>query len=242
MADEKDTAQTEAQEKESEKSQNNNDKSKNESVALNSFYGVKAGMTRIFDKDGVQIPVTVVKLIPNHITQVKNLDKDGYLAYQVGFGEKRENLISKPLKGHLAKSKVGQQLSRFYEIKVDEASPEALGKEVSIDEFSPNTNVDVTGTSKGKGFQGVIKRYNFSGGPASHGSKLHRSTGSVGNGATPGKIRKNRKMPGHMGSEKVTVQNLKVVKVDKDKGYMLLRGAVPGSKNSFVRISKAIKG
>lgn len=210
-------------------------------VNLSSFYGIKAGMTRIFDDAGNHVPVTVIKLEPNYITQVKTADKDGYEAYQVGYYEKREKLVNKATKGRLAKAGVKPALTRFAEVKADSVDAGALGKEVSIEDFAASTIVDVTGKSKGKGFQGVIKRYNFSGGPMSHGSKFHRTTGSIGNRATPGKVWKNKKMPGHMGCEIKTVQNLEVVEVNKDKGYMLIRGSVPGSKNSWVKISKAVK-
>ncbi len=211
------------------------------SVALSGFYGVKAGMTRIFDDTGNNVPVTVIKLVPNFITQVKTLDKDGYEAYQVGYGEKREKLLTKPTKGILAKAKVKKNLTHFSEVKVGEVDPANLGKEISLENFPSSTFVDVTGTSKGKGFQGVIKRWNFAQGPLSHGSKFHRTGGSIGNRATPGRVWKNKKMPGHMGVAKRTVQNLQVVEVNQEKGYLLIKGSVPGAKNSFVRINKAIK-
>lgn len=220
---------------------NTSNESATNSVDLNSFYGIKAGMTRIFDEAGNHVPVTVIKLEPNYITQVKTQETDGYEAYQVGYYAKREKLVNKPTKGRLAKASVKENLTKFAEIKADAIDASALGKEVSLGAFGPATFVDVTGKSKGKGFQGVIKRYNFAGGPASHGSKFHRTTGSIGNRATPGRVWKNKKMPGHMGCEVKTVQNLQVVEVNADKGYMLIRGSIPGSKNSWVRISKAVK-
>lgn len=210
-------------------------------VELSSFYGIKAGMTRIFDEEGNHIPVTVIKLETNYITQVKTEEKDGYEAYQVGYQAKREKLVNKPTKGRLAKASIKPALTKFSEVKFDGAAADALGKEVSLSAFAPATMVDVTGKSKGKGFQGVIKRYNFAGGPSTHGSKFHRTTGSIGNRATPGRVWKNKKMPGHMGCEVKTVQNLQVVEVNNEKGYMLIRGSVPGSKNSWVKISKAVK-
>ena len=213
----------------------------NSKVQMNVIYGQKAGMTRIFDEAGNHVPVTVVKLIPNFITQVKTADKDGYEAYQVGYYEKRESLVNKPTKGHLKKAGVDTNLVRFAEVKAEGVDAANLGAEISLESFAPANYVDVTATSKGKGFQGVIKRYGFSGGPMSHGSKFHRTTGSIGNRATPGKVFKNKKMPGHMGDKKVTIQNIKIVEVNEDKGYMLLKGSVPGSKNSFVRVAKAIK-
>ena len=213
----------------------------NKAVQLPTFYGQKAGMTQIYDESGNHVPVTVIKLIPNYVSQVKTQDKDGYEAYQVAYGEKREKLVTKPLKGHLKKAKIDKAFSKFAEVKATGASEESLGQELSLTDFTPSTYVDITGVSKGKGTQGVIKRYNFSGGPASHGSTFHRAPGSVGMSATPGHIFKQKKMPGRMGNEKVTVQNLQVVEVNETKGYMLIKGSVPGSKNGFVRISKAIK-
>lgn len=208
---------------------------------LNVIYGQKAGMTRIFDESGNHIPVTVVKLIPNYITQVKTADKDGYEAYQVGFYTKREKLVNKPTKGHLKKAGVDANLVRFAEVKTAGVDAANLGNEVSLEAFPPATYVDVTSTSKGKGMQGVMKRWNFQGGPGAHGSKFHRAPGSIGMCATPSRVFKNKKMPGHMGSETVTIQNLKIVEVNEDKGYMLIKGSVPGAKNGFVRVAKAIK-
>jgi large subunit ribosomal protein L3 len=210
-------------------------------IALDAVYGVKAGMTRVFDENGNHIPVTVVKIIPNLITQVKTTDKDGYNAYQVGYGEKREALLNKPNKGILAKAGVSQNVTNFSEIKSDAVDAANLGKEISIDQFKAGTYVDVTGESKGKGFAGVMKRYNFRGGPGSHGSHFHRRVGSIGNRATPGRVFKNKKMPGHMGTDNKTIQNIVVVEANLEKGYLLLKGSVPGAKEGFIRISKALK-
>lgn len=211
------------------------------SIDLASFYGVKAGMTRIFDESGNHVPVTVVKLIPNIVTQVKTVEVDGYEAYQVGYGEKREKLVKKPIKGHLKKATVKANLTKFAEIKNETVSADDLGKEISLGKFAPENYVDVTGVTKGKGFQGVMKKYNFAGGPAAHGSHFHRTTGSIGNRATPGRVFKLKKMPGHMGAVQQTTQNIKIVEVNTEKGYMLLKGSVPGSKNGFIRIAKALK-
>ena len=200
------------------------------SLELPAFYGIKAGMTRIFGKNGNHIPVTVIKLISNKITQVLTVERDGYEAYQVAYGEKRPKLINRPTKGHLGRAGVMENFSRFREIRVSDANADCLGKEVGVANFSPDTWVDVTGISKGKGFQGVIKRHNFSRGPMAHGSKFHRTGGSIGNRATPGKVWKNKKMPGRMGSVTKTVQNLKIVEVDQEKGYMLIRGRFLGAK------------
>ena len=210
-------------------------------IALNAVFGVKAGMTRVFDENGNHVPVTVVKIITNLITQVKTTDKDGYNAYQVGYGEKREALLNKPNKGILAKAGVSQNVTHFTEIKTDSVEAANLGKEVDFETFGPGTYVDVTGESKGKGFAGVMKRYNFRGGPASHGSHFHRRVGSIGNRATPGRVFRGKKMPGHMGVDQKTVQNMVVVEVNLAKGYLLLRGSVPGGKNGFIKIAKALK-
>lgn len=210
-------------------------------VSLPAFYGVKAGMTRIFDKNGNHVPVTVVKLIPNVISQVKTLEKDGYTAYQIAYNEKREALLNTPEKGHLKKANIEKAFSELAEIKVSEVSADALGKETSIDDFAVSTYVDVTAPSKGKGFTGVMQRYNFSGGPATHGSYFHRRPGSIGCRATPARVWKEKKMPGHMGVETTTVQNIQVVEVNQEAGYMLVKGSIPGSKNGFVKIAKAIK-
>lgn len=210
-------------------------------IALDAVFGVKAGMTRIFDENGNHIPVTVIKIIPNLITQVKTDAKDGYNAYQVGFGEKREALLNKPNKGILAKAGVSQNVTHFAEIKSDAVDASNLGKEIDFEVFTPGAYVDVTGESKGKGFAGVMKRYNFRGGPASHGSHFHRRVGSIGNRATPGRVFRGKKMPGHMGVDQKTVQNIVVVEVNQAKGYLLLKGSVPGGKEGFIRITKALK-
>jgi large subunit ribosomal protein L3 len=213
----------------------------NQKLELNAFYGQKAGMTRIFDKEGNHVPVTVIKLIPNYVTQVKTKAADGYEAYQLGYYQKRDKLVTKAHLGKSKKAQLDKAVARFAEVKTDTTDASALGKQISVAGFTPSTYIDVTGISKGKGFQGVIKRHNFAGGPATHGSHLHRSTGSIGCSATPGRVYKQKKMPGHMGTDQKTVQNLMVVEVNEDKGYLLLKGAVPGPKNGFVRIAKALK-
>ena len=210
-------------------------------VSLPAFYGIKAGMTRIFDQNGNHVPVTVVKLIPNVISQVKTAEKDGYTAYQVAYNEKRESLITQPVKGQLKKANIEKSLSEFSEIAVDSVSTDALGKEASLELFPVATYVDVTGPSKGKGFAGVMKRYNFQGGPAAHGSHFHRRPGSIGCRATPARVFANKKMPGHLGVETSTVQNVQVVEVNHEAGYMLIKGSIPGSKNGFVKIMKSVK-
>ena len=222
-----------AEEQKVEKTSNNLD--------LNSIFAVKAGMTRFFDENGNHVPVTVVELIPNKVAQVKTPETDGYSAYQVAYYAKREKLINNPTKGHLKKAKIKESFKKFAEVKVDETDTAYLGKEVGLGAFSDDMFIDITGVTKGKGFQGVIKRHNFQGGPAAHGSKFNRSTGSIGNRATPGRVFKIKKMPGHMGVKKQTVQNLKIVKIEAEKGYMLVKGSVPGPTNGFIRISKARK-
>jgi large subunit ribosomal protein L3 len=210
-------------------------------VSLPAFYGIKAGMTRIFDSNGNHVPVTVVKLIPNVISQVKTAEKDGYTAYQVAYNEKRASLVTSPVKGHLKKAAIETTFSEFSEIKVDSVSADALGKEASLDQFPPATYIDVTAPSKGKGFAGVMKRYNFQGGPAAHGSHFHRRPGSIGCRATPARVFRNKKMPGHLGVEISTVQNIQVVEVNLEAGFMLVKGSIPGSKNGFVKIMKSVK-
>lgn len=210
-------------------------------VQLPTIIAVKAGMTRIFNENGEHVPVTVLKLIPNVISQVKTKEKDGYEAYQVAFAEKREKLITKPIKGHLKKANIEKNLVHCSEVRIDGVNAENLGREVSLGEFQANTYIDVTGISKGKGFAGVMKRFNFQGGPAAHGSHFHRRPGSIGCRATPARVFANKKLPGHMGVDRVTVQNLVVVEVNMEKGYMLVKGSIPGSKNGFVRVAKAIK-
>jgi large subunit ribosomal protein L3 len=210
-------------------------------VDLPVFYAQKAGMTRVFDESGKHVPVTVVKLIPNLISLVRTNEKDGYEAYQVAFGEKREKLGTKPVKGQLKKAGVDKFLTHFSEVKSSAVSTENLGKEVSIAGFAAKTAIDVTGTSKGKGFAGVMKRYNFGGAMATHGHKKPRSGGSIGQCATPAKVYKEKKMPGHMGVQTKTIQNLEVVELNEEQGYMLIKGSIPGGKNGFIKIAKALK-
>lgn len=211
------------------------------SIKIGALVGKKAGMTRIFDEKGNHIPVTVIELVSNKVSQVKTKEKDGYTSYQIAFNPKREVLVNKSIKGILAKASIEQNLTMFTEFKLDSVSSDNAGKSLDQLTFEPGAIIDVEGVSKGKGFAGVMKRYNFRGGPASHGSHFHRRVGSIGNRATPGRVFKNKKMPGHMGVEKCTVQNLQVVEVNQEKGYLLIKGSVPGSKNSYVKITKARK-
>lgn len=200
----------------------------------------KIGMTQIFNEDGVLTPVTVLKAGPCVVTQVKTVENDGYSAVQVGYGEIREVLVNKPKKGHFAKAGVDNK--RFVrEFKLDNAEEFQLGQEIKADVFEAGDKIDATATSKGKGFQGAIKRHGQSRGPMGHGSKFHRHAGSNGAASDPSKVFKGKKMPGQMGNVKVTVQNLEIVKVDTENNVILVKGAVPGPKKSLVVIREAVK-
>lgn len=204
-------------------------------------YGKKVGMTRVFDKDGKHQPVTVVQLYDTFVSQVKNKEKDQVDAYQLAFREKREKLINSPMKGILKKANISRFFSSFAQVRMEQVDPNALGKQVDYSHLEAGAVVDVQGRTKGKGFQGVMKRYGFSGGPASHGSHFHRKPGSIGNRATPARVFKLKKLPGHMGDVNQTVHNLRVVEYNKEKSYVLISGAVPGAKNSTVKISQGVK-
>ncbi|MFT6985966.1 MAG: large subunit ribosomal protein L3 [Psychromonas sp.] len=205
--------------------------------------GRKIGMTRVFTEDGVSIPVTVLECTPNRVTQVKTLDTDGYQAIQVTAGVKKASRVNKPEAGHFAKAGVeaGRGLWEFT-LADNEGADIKVGAELSVELFNENTKVDVTGQSKGKGFQGGIKRWNFSMQDATHGNSLsHRSNGSIGMCQTPGRVFKGKKMSGHMGDERVTTQNLDVVRIDVERNLLLIKGAVPGAKNGDVFIKPAVK-
>mgnify|MGYP001100383021 FL=1 len=204
--------------------------------------GRKTGMTRVFTEDGVSIPVTVVQVEPNRVSQVKTVETDGYQAIQVTVGERRaQHRVSQPIKGHLAKAdtRMGRGL---WEFRVEDLGDLAVGSEITVQRFEAGQKVDVTGQSKGKGFAGVIKRWNFSMQDATHGNSLsHRAPGSIGNCQTPGRVFKGKKMAGHMGAERVTVQGLEVVRIDEEKGLILVKGAVPGANGTDVIIKPAVK-
>jgi large subunit ribosomal protein L3 len=202
--------------------------------------GIKKGMTQVFNDDGELIPVTVVETGPCTITQIKTEETDGYAAIQIGFGERKENRTSKPLLGHYRKAGVST-LRWLREIRIDDVKDYSVGQELKCDFLSDGDLVDVTGMTKGRGFAGAVKRWNFRGGPGSHGSKFNRMLGSVGHAASPSRIFKGKKMPGHYGVERVTVENLRVVKVIPDENLVLVRGAVPGATGGMVLIRKAIK-
>ena len=200
----------------------------------------KVGMTQIFNEDGVLTPVTVLQAGPCVVTQVKTVENDGYSAIQVGFGDIREKLVNKPMKGHFAKAGVANK--RFVkEFRLEDAESYTLGQELKADVFAAGDKVDATAKSKGKGFQGAIKRHGQSRGPMAHGSKYHRHAGSNGSATTPGRVFKGKHMPGHMGAVRVTVQNLEVVRVDAEQNLILVKGSVPGPKKSLVMIKESVK-
>ncbi|KJS06782.1 MAG: 50S ribosomal protein L3 [Gammaproteobacteria bacterium BRH_c0] len=204
--------------------------------------GRKSGMTRVFTDDGVSIPVTVIEVEPNRITQVKSDETDGYASLQVAVGTRRASRVTKPLAGHYAKAnaEAGRGLWEFRLDGVEEQFE--VGASLTVERFQEGQVVDVTGTSKGKGFQGVIKRWNFSMQDATHGnSRSHRSAGSIGQNQSPGRVFKGKKMAGHMGAEQVTVQNLQVVRVDVERGLLLIKGAVPGAPGGDVIVRPAVK-
>ena len=204
--------------------------------------GRKVGMTRIFTEAGHSIPVTVIECTPNRVTQLKSLESDGYRAVQVAVGEEKASRINKAATGHYAKAGVSAGRG-LWEIRLVEGDPDLEpGAELSVEQFTDIKRVDVTGTSIGKGFAGVQKRWNFGGGRASHGNSLsHRVPGSIGQRQSPGKVWKGKKMAGHMGNERVTTLNLDLVKVDADRNLLLVKGAVPGSKNGDVIVRAAVK-
>ena len=200
----------------------------------------KVGMTQVWDENGVLIPVTVLQAGPCVVTQVKTLENDGYKAVQVGFLEKREKLLNKPLKGQF--DKAGVSYKRFLrEFRFENAEEYKVKDEIKADIFAEGDKVDVSATSKGKGFASAIKKYGQHRGPMAHGSKFHRHQGSNGTSATPSRVLPGKGMPSHMGAVKVTTQNLTVVKVDAEQGLILVKGAVPGSKKALVTIKEAVK-
>ena len=200
----------------------------------------KIGMTQIFTADGLLIPVTVLQAAPNVITQVKTVENDGYEAVQVGFGEIRDVLVNKARKGTFAKAGVANK--RFLkEFRFANSSEYAVGQEIKADIFAEGEKIDATGITKGKGFQGAIKRFGLSRGPMKHGSKYHRHAGSNGPATTPGRVFKGKHMPGQTGHVKATVQNLEVVKVDTENNLILVKGAVPGPKKALVILKETVK-
>ena len=200
----------------------------------------KVGMTQIFNEDGVLTPVTVLQAGPCVVTQIKTVENDGYSAVQVGFADKRENLVNKPMKGQF--DKAGVSCKRFVrEFKFENAEEFTVAQEIKADIFAAGDKIDATAISKGKGFQGAIKRFGQHRGPMAHGSKFHRHQGSNGACSDPSKVFKGKGMPGHMGAKKITIQNLEIVKVDVENNLLLVKGAVPGPKKSLVTIRESVK-
>ena len=206
---------------------------------MKAIIGKKVGMTQIFDENGYVIPVTVIEAGPCLVAQVKSEETDGYNAVQLGFGEVKDKHINKPEKGHFEKSKLSAK-KHLREFRADSIDVK-VGDEVKADVFEAGDKIDVQGTSKGKGFQGVIKRHGQHRGPMGHGSMYHRRPGSMGSTSTPGRVFKGKKLPGHMGVQTVTIQNLDVVRVDMDKNVILVKGSVPGPKGAILKIKSAVK-
>ena len=205
--------------------------------------GRKRGMTRVFTEQGDSIPVTVVEVSPNRITQVKTVEADGYRALQVTLGEKRTSLLNKPQVGHFSKAEV-EAGEGLWELRLndDEGADLETGAELTVEQFETGQMVDVTGTSKGKGFAGVVKRHNFAMQDATHGNSLsHRAPGSIGQCQTPGRVFKGKKMAGHMGDVRCTTQNLEVVSIDTERNLLLIKGAVPGAAGGQVTVRPAVK-
>ena len=207
---------------------------------MKTLIGRKVGMTQIFDEAGKVIPVTVIEAGPCVVAQVKSIETDGYNAIQLGFGDVKESKLNRPDKGHFAKAKLALK-KHLREFRVDAIDGVNVGDEIKVDTFVAGEKIDVQGTSKGKGFQGVIKRHGQSRGPMGHGSMYHRRPGSMGPTSTPGRVFKGKKLPGHMGRVTVTIQNLDVVKVDLDKNAILVKGSVPGAKGTILKLKTSVK-
>ena len=202
--------------------------------------GKKIGMTQIFNEEGKVIPVTVIEAGPCVVSQVKTEETDGYNSIQLGFGAIKESKVNKPERGHFTKANIAP--ARYLrEFRVDSIEDVKVGDELKADIFIAGDKIDIQGTSKGKGFQGVIKRHGQHRGPMGHGSMYHRRPGSMGSTSTPGRVFKGKKLPGHMGAETVTIQNLEVIKVDLDKNIILVKGSVPGAKGSILKIKSSVK-
>lgn len=205
---------------------------------VSTILGRKIGMTQVFDEDDNVVPVTVIQAGPCVVSQVKTVATDGYDAVQIGFGEIKKSRVNKPMAGHFAKAGV-EPMRYLREVRVASGEEHKVGDVVSVADFAEVKNVDVTGTSKGKGFQGTVKRWNFSRGPMTHGCRNQRKPGSIGQCAYPARVRKGLHMYGHMGDARVTVKNLKLVRVDAEQNLMLVKGAVPGGKNGLVQVRMA---
>jgi large subunit ribosomal protein L3 len=209
-------------------------------IMKKAILGKKLGMTQLFTSEGLAVPVTVIEAGPCQVVSVKTDKKDGYSAIQVGFAEKRENLFTKPVKGQFDKAGV-RPLRFLRELRIGDCSGYEVGQDIKADVFSTGEKVDVIGTSKGKGFAGGIKRHGFHRGPTSHGSRYHRRPGSLGAKGVA-RVFKGRKLPGHMGSERVTIQNLEVVRVDPERNLLAVKGAIPGPRGGLVIIKNSVKG
>lgn len=202
--------------------------------------GKKVGMTQMFQSDGTMIPVTVIEAGPCPVVQKKTVGTDGYNAVQVGFSTIRERLVNKPLTGHFAKANI-KPLRYMRELKLDDADSYEVGQVIKADMFAVGDRVDISGRSKGKGFQGVIKRHNQARGRMTHGSHYHRRVGSMSANSSPSRVFKTKKLPGHMGAERVTIQNLEIVRVDAERNLLLVKGAVPGPKGGLVTVKSSVK-
>ena len=207
---------------------------------MKTIIGKKVGMTQIFDETGKVIPVTVIEAGPCVVAQVKTVETDGYNAIQLGFEDVKESKLNKPERGHCAKAGLANK-KQLREFRVEDFEDLTVGSEIKADAFEAGDKIDVQGTTKGKGFQGVIKRHGQSRGPMGHGSMYHRRPGSMGPTSTPGRVFKGKKLPGHMGRVTVTIQNLDVVKVDMDKNVILIKGSVPGAKGAILKLRKSVK-
>ena len=208
---------------------------------INAIYGKKIGMTQLFNEKDEVMAVTVIQAEPNMVCQVKTTETDGYEAVQLAFGDIKEKNVNNPMRGHYDKYGVPYR-RHLREVRVENASEYKPGDEQTVAAFAEVAKVDVTGTSKGKGYAGVIKRHGFGGGPGGHGAHFHRAPGSIGQCATPSRVLKGVRLPGHMGCDRVTVKNLEVVRIDEDLNLILVKGAVPGGKNGIVRVRMAGDG
>lgn len=207
---------------------------------MKGLLGRKIGMTQLFDERGQAVPVTVIEAGPCVVTQVKTIDKDGYKAVQLGFGAIKESFLNKPAKGHLGKSKA-TPVKYLVELRLDNGDEFKVGQVLKADIFSAGERTDIVGFSKGRGFTGVVKRWGFRGGPASHGSHFHRAPGSIGMCATPSKVHKGARMPGRHGNVRVTVQNLEVIRVEPEMNLLMVKGAIPGPSGNIVMVRGTVK-
>ncbi|MBQ3409129.1 MAG: 50S ribosomal protein L3 [Clostridia bacterium] len=207
---------------------------------MKTLIGKKVGMTQIFDDKGRVVPVTVIEAGPCVVAQVKSVETDGYNAIQLGFEDVKESKLNKPEKGHFAKANINPK-KHLREFRVESVEGVTVGTEWTVTEFAEGDRLDIQGTSKGKGFQGVIKRHGQHRGPMGHGSMYHRRPGSMGPTSTPGRVFKGKKLPGHMGKVTVTIQNLDVIKVDSDKNVVLVKGSVPGPKGAILKLKTSVK-